>query len=55
MLLELLRLAEGDLSPVTPGRQRAEAEGTATEVQQRAAFSEVWDSDNVNLILTLHN
>ena len=57
MLLELLRLSpESDpppahlppahpppahLSPAAPGRQRAEAEGTATEVQRRAPFSEV--------------
>ena len=49
MLLELLRLAEGDLSPVTPGRQRAEAEGTAAEVQRRAAFSEARDCDTLTL------
>ena len=47
MLLELLRLSpESDLppahlSPAAPGRQRAEAEGTATEVLRRAPFSEV--------------
>ena len=47
MLLELLRLSpESDLPPAhlppaAPGRQRAEAEGTATEVQRRAPFSEV--------------
>ena len=52
MLLELLRLspesdlppahlAHAHLSPAAPGRQRAEAEGTATEVQRRAPFSEV--------------
>ena len=52
MLLELLRLSpESDLppahpspahlSPSAPGRQRSEAEGTATEVQRRAPFSEV--------------